>query len=90
MSGHCGGDSSAPKQNESNCPCAKHEDMRDVAATAVKTPAPELRPLFQPVWLESTSKLAFTSSGRKIALRHDHGPPRSTVPAYTRHCALLL
>jgi len=90
MSGHCGADSSAPRQDDSNCPCAKHEDMRDVAATTVKAPAPGLKPLFQPCWLDSDARLAFTPSSTKIAPRHDHGPPRSTVPFYTRHCALLL
>lgn len=90
MSGHCDGDSPAPEQGESNCPCAKHEDMRDVADTAVKAPVLDLKPLFQPAWGESVTGLAFTSSSGKIEHCHDHGPPRSTVPFYTRYHALLL
>lgn len=91
MSGHCDEDPPAPEQDgKSNCPCAKHEDMRDVAATVVKAPVLESKPLFQPAWSEPVTGLAFTSSSGKSARRHDHGPPRSTVPFYTRYRALLL
>ncbi|WP_395716004.1 hypothetical protein [Prosthecobacter sp.] len=90
MSGHCGDESSAPQKDDKKCPCARHEDMRDLTVTAVKAPVPELKPLFQPAWHESTARPAFTASSSQIAPRHDHGPPRSTPPVYALHCALLL
>ena len=90
MIDHCAGDQKAPVPDDKNCPCAKHEDMRDVTATSLKAPAPGLKPLAQPVWLESVIEQIFISPSGKIGFRHDHGPPQSSVPAYTRHCALLL
>lgn len=85
---------SAPQHEQSpqdrNCPCARHEAVRDVAGSPVKAPAPDLRLLIVPVWHSVSSKATFPVTDEIAGTRHDHGPPLSTVPAYERHCALLI
>lgn len=82
--------SSSEHSQEPNCPCAKHENARDVAATFVKAPALALKLLAEPVWL-ALSPLRLTTVALTIyAPRHDHGPPLRTTPLYSRHCALLI
>jgi hypothetical protein len=82
--------SASEHSQEPNCPCAKHETARDVAATFVNTPAPALKLVAEPVWhaLSPLSLIAGASANR--APRHDHGPPLRTAPLYSRHCALLI
>lgn len=78
------------RSQDKNCPCAKHEAMRDVAATVVKAPLPELKLLTEPLWFVSVSHGILVSHFETNAARHDHGPPLVIAPAYQRHCALLL
>lgn len=80
---------SSPSQQQ-NCPCAKHEDMRDVASTFVKAPVPAMKLLAESVWHTSSLELPAPSSFANRAPRHDHGPPLHAPPLYTRHCALLI
>lgn len=75
---------------DKNCPCARHEAMRDVAATIVKVPVPELKLLSAPLWLESTLETVFVFHVETIAPRLNHGPPPDMAPVYARHCALLI
>jgi hypothetical protein len=82
--------SASEHSQEPNCPCAKHENARDVAVTFVNAPAPASKLLAEPVWhplfpLSLTSKALATH-----APRHDHGPPLHAPPLYTLHCALLI
>lgn len=82
--------SASEHSQEPNCPCAKHENARDVAATFVNAPAPALKLLAEPVW-HALSPLSLTSGAMaNHAPRHDHGPPLRTMPLYSRHCALLI
>lgn len=85
---HPSSHSQAPK--DKNCPCAKHETARDVASHAVAIPAPEVKLVIAPVWQTAVLESTFLEAHERTVARHDHGPPRSTVPFYTRHCALLL
>jgi hypothetical protein len=87
---HAAGEQSPGHSKDQNCPCARHENMRDVAAVFVKAPAPVLKLLAEPVW--STSELASLapSLSENAAPRHDHGPPWHAAPLYARHCALLI
>lgn len=73
-----------------NCPCARHEASRDLAGSPVKAPMPDLRLLVEPVWQTVSLRAIFPVTDEISGARHDHGPPLSTVPAYARHCALLL
>ncbi len=82
--------SASEHSQEPNCPCAKHETARDVAATFVNAPAPALKLLAEPVW-HALSPLSLTSEAfASHAPRQDHGPPLHVPPLYTRHCALLI
>ncbi len=87
---HTASDQTPAHSQEPNCPCAKHETARDLAATFVNAPAPALKLLAEPAWstlsLPSLSPAAFANH----APRHDHGPPLHAPPLYTRHCALLI
>lgn len=85
---HSGRHDQAPK--DKNCPCARHETARDVVGTLVKTPAPDLKLVFVPAWQRVGFEITFPPTVEETGTRHDHGPPQSTVPAYMRHCALLL
>ncbi|MEZ5386795.1 MAG: hypothetical protein R3F13_14885 [Prosthecobacter sp.] len=74
-----------------NCPCAKHEAAREVAGTTAQVPAPVLKFVFEPAWQSSSANVFLLPRFEQdVTARHDHGPPWSTVPVYTRHCALLL
>jgi hypothetical protein len=82
--------SASEHSQEPNCPCAKHETARDVAATFVNAPAPALKLLAESVW-HALSPLSLTSKAvANHAPRHDHGPPLHAPPLYSRHCALLI
>jgi hypothetical protein len=80
----------SPQPSQDNCPCVKHEATRDVAATVVKAPVPELKLVTMPLWLEVPVETALVPSFETIAPRHDHGPPLVAAPLYQRNCALLL
>lgn len=82
--------SSSEHSQEPNCPCAKHEDSRDVASTFVKAPAPALKLLAAPVWVTFSLADLATHAWVAHAPRHDHGPPLHAPPLYARHCALLI
>lgn len=74
-----------------NCPCARHESSRDVAATFVKAPAPALKLLAEPLWFLSSASILPAQTYSVSASRHDHGPPlHASPPLYARHCALLI
>jgi len=75
---------------EPNCPCAKHETSRDLAATFVKAPAPALHLLIDLTWDAPSPASLVPSVSALSAPRHDHGPPLHAPPLYTRHCALLI
>ncbi len=90
MRQHAASEQAPAHSKDQNCPCAKHEDMRDVAATFVKAPAPSLKLLAEPVWSASSLASVTPSVFEKYAPRHDHGPPLRETPLYTRHCALLI
>jgi hypothetical protein len=82
--------SASEHSQEPNCPCAKHETARDLAATFVNAPAPALKLLAAPIG-STLSPLSHTPEAlANHAPRHDHGPPLRTAPLYTRHCALLI
>ena len=80
----------SPTPDQDRCPCAKHEDMRDVAATFVKIPAPALKLLAEPAWYTFSSASLIPAVYAIPAPRHDHGPPLHAAPLYARHCALLI
>jgi hypothetical protein len=82
--------SASEHSQEPNCPCAKHENARDVAATFVNAPAPALKLLAEPVWSTSSPAILSHAAFESLAPRHDHGPPLHTPPLYARHCALLI
>ena len=87
---HAASENAPSHSQEPNCPCAKHETSRDLAATFVKAPAPALKLLAEPVWATSAT-VALTPVAFEIpAPRHDHGPPLHPPPLYSRHCALLI
>ncbi len=90
MKQHAASEQAPAHSKDQSCPCAKHEDMRDVAATFVKAPAPALKLLAEPVWSTSSPLVLSPSAFEIPASRHDHGPPLRTAPLYARHCALLI
>jgi hypothetical protein len=75
---------------EPNCPCAKHETSRDLAATFVKAPAPSLQLLTDLTWVAPSPASLVPSVSAIPAPRHDHGPPLHAPPLYARHCAMLI
>lgn len=79
----------APPQDH-NCPCAKHENKRDMASTEVKAPAAGMKLLAEPQWQTTVVETSFPSHFEKNILRHVHGPPPDAAPVYVRHCALLI
>jgi len=90
MKKHAASEHAPSHSKEPNCPCARHEGMRDVAATLVKAPAPALKLLAEPFWDISLPASLPPAVVENLAPRHDHGPPLHTPPLYTRHCALLI
>lgn len=91
MKQHAASKQAPAHSQEPNCPCAKHENSRDVADTFVTTPSPALKLLAAPVG-STLSPLSLTPWAlANHAPRHDHGPPlRTAPPLYARHCALLI
>ncbi|WP_395735591.1 hypothetical protein [Prosthecobacter sp.] len=88
---HAASEHAPSHSREPSCPCAKHEDSRDVASTFVKTPAPSLQLLTDLVWVAPSAAASAPSiSTCTTASRHDHGPPLHAPPLYARHCALLI
>jgi len=87
---HATSEQSPAHSQEPNCPCAKHENARDVAATFVQAPAPALKLLVELVWATSSPVSLSPSAAASPAPRHDHRPPLHAPPLYTRHCALLI
>ena len=87
---HAASDQTPAHSKEPKCPCARHENARDVAATFVQTPAPALKLLAEPVWSTASPASITPSVVLQPAPRHDHGPPVYAPPLYTRHCALLI
>ena len=86
---HAASEQSPAHSQEPNCPCARHESVRDVAATFVKAPAPALHLLIELTWSALSPAGLAPSVSAFSAPRHDHGPPLHAPPLYTRHCALL-
>lgn len=83
--------SASEHSQEPNCPCAKHENARDVAATFVTAPAPALKLLAAPLWHALSPFSPASGALANHAPRHDHGPPLGAAPPlYSRHCALLI
>ncbi len=90
MKKHAASEQAPAHSQEPNCPCAKHENKREVAATFVQAPAPALKLLAELAWAAS-SPVSLTPSLFAIhEPRHDHGPPLHSPPLYARHCALLI
>lgn len=87
---HVTTEQSPAHSKDQSCPCAKHEDMRDVASTFVKAPVPDLKLLAEPVWVTSPLESLASHVFEIHAPRHDHGPPLRTAPLYARHCAFLI
>ena len=87
---HSASEHAPSHSQEPNCPCAKHETARDVAATFVNAPAPALKLLAEPVWHALSPLSLFSEALATHAPRHDHGPPLRTAPLYSRHCALMI
>jgi hypothetical protein len=90
MKQHEGPEQSPAHSKDQNCPCAKHEGKRDVAATYVKAPVPVLKMLAEPVWSASLLANLVPSAVEIQAPHHDQGPPLQAAPLYARHCALLI
>jgi len=87
---HFASEQAPSHSQEPTCPCARHENARDVAATFVKAPAPALKLLAEPVWVTFSQADLATPILAFHAPRHDHGPPLHAPPLYSRHCALLI
>ena len=90
MRQHAASDQQPAHSKDRNCPCARHENKREVAATSFKTPAPVLKLLAETVWSASSPAVLPPAIVENPAPRHDHGPPLHQAPPYARHCALLI
>ncbi len=90
MQHHGASEQTPAHSKDQNCPCAKHEASRDVAAAFVTAPAPALKLLAGPVWATPSPASLASAVSEISAPRHDNGPPLHAPPLYTRHCALLI
>lgn len=78
-----------PDSKKDNCPCANHENKRDLVADTAKAPGLELRLLGTLLWATSDPFHPVVAADLDAA-HPDHGPPGNAPPLYQRHCALLI
>ena len=90
MSQHAASDQQPHHTQDQNCPCAKHENKRDVTDLSLKAPLPALTLLAEQTWTAAELELPTSAISDKNARCHDHRPPLVTPPLYERHCALLI
>jgi hypothetical protein len=90
MKRHAASEQLPDHSKEPNCPCARHQNRRDVASTFVKAPVPALKLLAAPVWFAASVASLPPSVFAPHTPRYDHGPPLRAAPLYARHCALLI
>jgi hypothetical protein len=90
MKRHAASEQAPAHSQEPNCPCAKHENKREVTATFVQAPAPALKLLAEPLSSPSSPAILTPAVFANHAPRQDHGPPLHAAPLYARHCALLI